>query len=201
TRLDVHLTSQQVGLVRFWGPILIGGFIAKLVWLFLARPINTLLGWSFRLFNQGFDLSTAAYTRSVSALLRGSPLILLLYGGLVYLTSWSFMHAPTGFIPPQDKGYLLVNVQLPDAASAGRTRDVVRQIEEIALDTPGVKHTVAISGQSILLGANASNFGALYLMLDEFEKRNKPELTSDAIAVALEERLHRDVPKAIVNIF
>jgi multidrug efflux pump len=201
TALNVQLTSQQLGLVRFWGPILIGGLIAKLVWLFLARPINTLLGWSFRLFNQGFDLSTAAYTRSVSALLRVSPLILLLYGGLLYLTYWSFQHAPTGFIPPQDKGYLLVNVQLPDAASTGRTRDVVRQIEEIALDTPGVKHTVAISGQSILLGANASNFGALYLMLDEFEKRNKPELSSDAIAVALEERLHREVPRAIVNIF
>ncbi len=201
TAWNVQILADNMGMVRFWGPVLIGGFIAMLVWLFLARPINTLLGWSFRLFNRGFDLSTIGYTRSVSGLLRISPLVLLLYGGLLYVTYWSFQRAPTGFIPPQDKGYLLVNVQLPDAASAGRTRDVVRQIEEIALNTKGVKHTVAISGQSILLGANASNFGALYLMLDEFEKRNKPELTSDAIAVALEEKLHEEVPRAIVNIF
>src|SRR5205807_731070 len=87
------------------------------------------------------------------------------------LTWWSFTHTPTGFIPQQDKGYLLVNVQLPDAASVGRTNEVVRGIEGLALKTPGVKHTVAISGQSILLNANSSNFGALYLMLDEFEER------------------------------
>src|SRR5207302_7527736 len=132
---------------------------------------------SFQAFNRGFDLSTTAYTRAVSGLLRVAPLVLLLYGGLLGLTWWGFQTTPTGFIPQQDKGYLLVNVQLPDAASVGRTSAVVRQIEEIALDTPGVKHTVAISGQSILLGANASNFGALYLMLDDFEKRNKPELS------------------------
>src|SRR5205823_3629857 len=82
-----------------------------------------------------------------------------------------------------------------------RTQDVVRQVEAVALKTPGVKHSVAISGQSILLGANASNFGALYLMLDDFEHRTTPEMSSEAIAAALEERLHREVPRAIVNIF
>ncbi len=117
------------------------------------------------------------------------------------MTWWSFENTPTGFIPAQDKGYLLVNVQLPDAASAGRTADVVRQIEKIALDTKGIRHTVAITGQSILLNANASNFGALYLMLDDFEERHQPELSSDAIAAALEARLRREVPRAVVNIF
>jgi multidrug efflux pump len=167
----------------------------------LGRLVNVVLGWSFRLFNQGFDLSTGGYTRSVSGLLRLSPVVLLIYVGLLGLTWWSFQKTPTGFIPQQDKGYLLVNVQLPDAASVGRTRDVVQQIEEIALKTPGVKHSVAISGQSILLNANASNFGALYLMLDDFEQRTKPELSSAAIALALEERFGREVPQAIVNIF
>ena len=91
---------------------------------------------------------------------------------------------------------------MPDAASVGRTQDVVQQIEEIALKTPGIKHTVAISGQSILLNANASNFGALYLMLDEFEHRTTHELSSEAIAAALGGAASQArCPQAIVNIF
>jgi multidrug efflux pump len=199
--LHVQVSLETMPWLRFWGPVLAGALLTEVVGVIFSRPINTLLGWSFRLFNRGFDLSTTAYTRSVGGLLRVSPLVVVLYGGLLYLTYWSFMTTPTGFIPPQDKGYLLVNVQLPDAASMGRTQDVVRQIEEIALKTPGIKHTVAISGQSILLNANASNFGALFLMLDDFEHRTKHELSSDAIAVALEDRLQREVPQAIVNIF
>src|SRR5207244_6657515 len=130
-----------------------------------------LLGWSFRVFNQGFDHATGTYTRTVGVLLRVSPVVLVVYGGLLWLTWWSFEKTPTGFIPQQDKGYLLVNVQLPDAASVGRTQDVMHRIEAIAGQSPGVRHTVAIAGQSILLNANAPNFGAMYVMLDDFHRR------------------------------
>jgi hydrophobe/amphiphile efflux-1 (HAE1) family protein len=186
---------------QLWGPIAAGTLLATLTALVCGGLINNLLGRSFSLFNWGFDFSTRFYTRAVSRLLRVSLLVLLIYGGLLGLTWWSFEEMPTGFIPAQDKGYLLVNVQLPDAASLGRTRDVVQQIEEIALKTKGVKHSVAIAGQSILLNANASNFGALYLMLDDFENRASPRLSSRAIAAKLEERFNREVPRAIVNIF
>jgi multidrug efflux pump subunit AcrB len=199
--LNVAVPPEMEGAVRLGGPIVAGAVLATLVGLVLGRPINTLLGWSFRGFNRGFDYATGGYAGAVAGLLRVSPVVLLVYGGLLGLTWWSFTHTPAGFIPQQDKGYLLVNVQLPDAASVGRTQEVVRQIEGIALQTPGVKHSVAISGQSILLNANASNFGALYLMLDEFEDRARPELSSEAIAAALEERLGREVPQAVVNIF
>src|SRR5665213_2553807 len=141
------------------------------------------------------------YTIAVSGLLRVSLVVLVVYGGLLALTWWGFTHTPTGFIPAQDKGYLLVNVQLPDASSVVRTEDVVQRIEKIARKTGGVKNTVAISGQSILLNANAPNFGALYLMLDDFDKRDRPSLTGDAIAATLQERLRREVPEAVVNIF
>jgi multidrug efflux pump len=201
TRLNAHPSPEWLESLRLWGSIAAGAVAVTLVGVILRRPVNALLSWSFRLFNLGFDRSTKWYTFGVGKLLRVSPVVVLLYGGLLYLTYWGFTTTPTGFIPQQDKGYLLVNVQLPDAASVGRTQDVVRQIEEIALETRGVKHTVAISGQSILLGANASNFGALYLMLDEFEHRTTRDLSSGAIARALEERLQRDVPRAIVNIF
>src|SRR2546421_182537 len=90
---------------------------------------------------------------------------------------------------------------MPDAASVTRTRKVVEQVEEIALQTKGIKHTVAISGQSILLGANASNFGALYLMLDDFEDRRDHDLSADAIAARLQDDLQRKVPRAQISIF
>jgi multidrug efflux pump subunit AcrB len=199
--LHLNLSPALMDSLRLWGPILGGAAAGTAVGLLLGRPTNFVLGWLFYQFNRGFDRSTTAYTRGVSKLLRVSAAVLVLYGGLLALTWWGFTTTPTGFIPQQDKGYLLVNVQLPDAASVTRTADVVAQIEKIALDTPGVKHAVAISGQSILLNANASNFGALYLMLDDFDNRTTPELSGSAIAEALEQRLQKEVPRAICNIF
>jgi multidrug efflux pump subunit AcrB len=199
--LNLEATPATLEALRFWGPIAAGGLALTALGLVLGKPINALLGLSFRSFNRGFDAATTAYTRAVSGLLRVSVAVLAVYGGLLYLTWWGFMRTPTGFIPQQDKGYLLVNVQLPDASSVLRTKDVVEQIEAIALKTPGVKHSVAISGQSILLNANASNFGALYLMLDDFEHRTPTGLSSTAIAARLQERFQEEVPQAIVNIF
>jgi multidrug efflux pump subunit AcrB len=199
SELPLELRPETLDAVRSWGPIIAGGLAGWVVALLLGRPVNALLGWSFRAFNRGFDYSIAAYTRTVSGLLYVSLVVLAIYGGLLAATYWSFTTTPTGFIPQQDKGYLLVNVQMPDAASAARTRAVVAQIEEISLNTEGVEHAVAISGQSILLGANASNFGALYLMLKPFEDRRG--LSSDTIAVRLQEELQRKVPKAAINIF
>jgi multidrug efflux pump len=187
--------------LRLWGPIVAGALAGSLAGWILRLPLNFVLGTFFRLFERAFDFSTGAYTRAIARLLRVSALVLPVYAGLLALTWWGFTHTPTGFIPQQDKGYLLVNVQLPDAASVTRTKDVVQRVEAIALQTPGVKHTVAISGQSILLNANASNFGALYLMLDDFEHRTQAGLSSDAIAQTLQDRFQAEVPQAIVNIF
>jgi multidrug efflux pump len=141
-------------------PAAVAGATAALL---LARPLNAILGRCFRLFNVGFNHVTGAYTRAVGMLLRVSALVLVVYGGLLGLTYWGLAKSPSGFIPMQDKGYLLVNVQLPDAASLERTEDVMRDIDAIARRNPGVEHTVAIAGQSILLGANAPNFGAVYV--------------------------------------
>ncbi len=125
----------------------------------LGWPLNRLLWLVFRGFNLAFDFSARIYTWSVGRLLRVSLLVLVGYGGLLYLTYVRFNETPKGFIPAQDKGYLLVNLQLPDSASVGRTEEVMRKIDELALAMPGIRHTVAISGQSISLSANAPNFG------------------------------------------
>jgi len=206
--LHSRLSPETLDSLRLWGPIIAGtlaGLVVGLGELLLSRllvgPINFLLGWSFRAFNKAFDFSTGVYARAVSGLLRVSLLVLVVYGGLLALTYWGFTHTPTGFIPQQDKGYLLVNVQLPDASSVWRTEKAVQHVEKLARETPGVKNTVAISGQSILLNANAPNFGALYLMLDDFEHRTSDELSGEGIAAALQKRFDREVPEARVHVF
>jgi multidrug efflux pump subunit AcrB len=199
--LNLDLQPEVFDGLRTWGPILLGAAAGLALALVLGKPVNLLLGWSFRAFNRAFDYTTGAYTRTVSRLLYVSLGVVAVYGGLLALTWWGFTTTPTGFIPQQDKGYLLVNVQLPDAASVTRTRDVVQKIEELVLRAEGVEHAVAISGQSILLGANASNYGALYLMLKPFEKRRDPSLSSEAIAARLQEDLQKQVPEAAINIF
>ena len=88
----------------------------------LTHLLDLALGWFFRLFNASFSLGTTIYTRIVAGLLRVSFLTLLVYGGLLVWTYWDFVHAPTGFIPQQDKGYILLSVQLPDSASMERTQ-------------------------------------------------------------------------------
>jgi multidrug efflux pump len=198
---QVPIPAATMDLVRQWGPTVAGAIGGLVTGLFLGRPLNALLGLSFHLFDRAFNFSTGTYTRAVSGLLRASTVALLVYAGLLGLTWWGFTRTPAGFIPQQDKGYLLVNVQLPDAAAVTRTNDVVERIEKIARESEGIKHTVAISGQSILLNANASNFGALYLMLDDFDHRDKPELSAEAISASLLERFQKDVPEAVVNIF
>ncbi|MCC6418586.1 MAG: efflux RND transporter permease subunit [Gemmataceae bacterium] len=168
---------------------------------FVAPPLNYLLGACFRAFNAGFECATAGYTRVVGGLLRVSAVALVLYGGLVALTYLGFVRTPKGFIPNQDMGYLLVNVQLPDSSSMQRTDRVMREIETIALKTRGVKNTVAVSGQSLLLNANASNFGSMFVMLDEFSKRTDHDLHGDAIAARLQAELQGRIEDGVINVF
>jgi multidrug efflux pump len=179
-----------------WAAAIGGGVLGAI----LAWPLNFVLGLAFRAFNKGFDLTGRVYTWFVGRLLRIAVVVLVLYAWLLNLTYTSFLDTPKGFIPTQDKGYLLVNLQLPDSASVGRTEQVMRHMEDVVLKTRGVRHTVAISGQSILLGANAPNFGAMYVMLDEFEHRRAPELSGAAIASTLQDRLQQTTPEALVNV-
>jgi hydrophobe/amphiphile efflux-1 (HAE1) family protein len=167
----------------------------------VTRVLNVILGWFFRLFNRAFGAGTALYTGLVGGLLRVSLVALLVYVGLLGLTYWEFRRVPTGFVPQQDKGYLLLNVQLPESASVERTRQVLAHIEDLARKTPGVAHTVGISGQSLILGANAPNLGSMYVILKEFSERNGPGLSADAIAAALQERCRQEVRGGTVTVF
>jgi len=143
---------------------------------FIGWLINRVLSGFFGLFNRGFNVATKTYTGSVGMLLRVSPLVLIMYCGLVYATYWEFMQTPKGFIPSQDMGYAMGNVQLPDAASAERTWEVLKRLEKIAKKTPGVAHTQIMSGQSFLLSASGSNFGSMIINFTPFEDRPNPAI-------------------------
>jgi len=177
--------------------LLAGGLIG---W-FIIRPVNAVLGWLFRGFNRLFDQVTNLYGSVVSGILRLSVIVLIAYAGLLATTYWQFTRTPTGFIPQQDKGYLILNVQMPDSASVERTERTMQIIEKIAKDTKGVKHTVGISGQSLILNAKAPNLGSMYIMLDDFDKRRDSNLTADAIAKTLQDECHQSVRRAIVKTF
>ena len=99
-------------------------------------------------------------------------MVLVVYGGLLALTCWQFSRTPTGFIPQQDKGYLLLNVQLPDSASVERTERIDGpDRSDGPRRRPGVEHTVGVSGQSLILNANAPNLGSMYVLLKQFDER------------------------------
>ena len=167
----------------------------------LTRVLDFVLGWFFKLFNKVFNASTEAYTRLVGVTLRVALLALAVYAGLLVLTYFEFIRVPSGFVPEQDKGYLILNVQLPDSSSVDRTQRVMQKIEKIARDTEGVDHTVSIAGQSLILNANAPNLGSMYVMLKEFKDRRGNEQMAPAIARKLRDRCGSEVRGAIVSVF
>lgn len=168
-----------------------------LTWL-----IDVSLGWFFRLFNSGFKFSTTIYSRMVGRLLRVPALVLIVYGGLLWLTYWGFNQLPTGFIPSQDKGYVVASIQLPDASSAIRTREVIAKIEKIALETPGVKNVNSVAGNSFTLSAYGSNFGSMFIILKDFADRHDPATQgAEAILATLRKRLAAEIPEATMQLF
>jgi multidrug efflux pump len=185
----------------YWAATFAPGLLVGLAagW-FIIGPVNAVLGWFFRGFNRVFDGITAAYGWTVGKLLRVSLIVLVVYGGLLALTWWRMATAPTGFIPVQDQGYLLVNAQLPDSASVQRTDAVLSKIDEIARTIPGVSHTVGFSGESFLTTTNGSNLGTIFIGLKPFEERTAAEY-DEVIAGKLQQQCNREIEGAIVSVF
>jgi multidrug efflux pump len=178
-----------------------GLLVGLLIGWFSIRPVNAALGWFFRLFNRAFDGLARGYGWVVGKGLRLSAIVLLIYGGLLGLTWWVFQKTPTGFVPQQDQGRLIVNVQLPDSSSLERTQAAVAEVDRIAHETPGVAHTVSIAGLSFLLQADSPNFASMFIVLDPFEKRQRPGLSDTAIMAKLRKRWAAEVKDAQVSVY
>ncbi len=166
----------------------------------LQRVLRALLGWFFRLFNFCFDVGGRLYGKVVAGALRVRWLVILLFVGLLGLTYWAFQKVPTGFIPPQDQGYLIVAIQLPDGASLARTDEIVLEATRIALDTPGIVNAVGFAGFSGATFTNASNSAAVFTALDDAAVRAEQGLDADVVLADLRGRLASIVEGFIVVI-
>lgn len=159
---------------------------AKKDWL--TRAMDFAFGWFFRPFNRFFDWAAAKYSAGVARLLRISTVALVVYGGLLVLTGSLFRATPTGFVPTQDKQYLVAFAQLPSAASLERTDAVIRRMGDVALQHPGVANAIAFPGLSINGFTNSPNSGIVFVGLKPFEDRRSAELTGQAIAHELQQQ-------------
>jgi multidrug efflux pump len=167
----------------------------------VAWVLHVSLGWLFWAFNKVFGAGTAAYTWVVVKMLRLNAVVLIVYAGLAFLAYSVFERAPTGFVPQQDQGRLIVAVQMPDSWSLQLTKEAVRKIERITLETEGVAHTTTISGMSFVQQVNSSNFASMLVILDPFTERQSPHLRDTAIMARLRKRWREEVPDATVLVF
>ncbi|HEY3658094.1 MAG TPA: multidrug efflux RND transporter permease subunit [Steroidobacteraceae bacterium] len=154
----------------------------------LQRLVNFALGWFFRPFNRAFARASDGYLRGIGRIVRTSGIALALYGGLIGLAWMGFATTPTGFVPPQDKQYLVAFAQLPDAATLDRSEDVIMRMGEIALKQPGVEHAVAFPGLSINGFTNSPNSGIVFATLKPFAERTAPGESAAGIAAALNQK-------------
>ncbi|RJR53874.1 MAG: efflux RND transporter permease subunit [Desulfobacteraceae bacterium] len=154
------------------------------------RPRTGRLNPFYRAFNFLYDRCENAYAGLVGRLVRRSVLVMVLFACLIGLTAWGFLSLPTGFLPEEDQGYAVVGVQLPDAASLERTKEVTKKLNAILAETPGVAHWVTMGGLSLLDGsAPLANASMSYLIYDDFERRAKEGLTQEKILAGLRKRL------------
>jgi len=134
----------------------------------------------FGAFNRLFRRTTDGYTGWVSRVLKASGRYMVIYGVIVATVAFLAVRMPTSFLPPEDQGYLLANVQLPPGASTARTLSVMEQAEQYFLKEPGVQGIVSVLGFSF--SGNGQNGGLLFVPLKDWKEREKPELSSEAIA-------------------
>ena len=136
-----------------------------------AGAVNGILAAFFRLFNLFFELTTGVYGAVVGRLLRMGIVVVALYLGLMALTYYGFTTVPVGFIPQQDKGYLLVTALLPPGASAERTAEVMADLDKRVTAIPGVAHRISVTGYSLLANVSQPNAGGMFVLLEPFARR------------------------------
>ncbi|MBK4721951.1 efflux RND transporter permease subunit [Azospirillum sp. YIM DDC1] len=166
----------------------------------LTRAMNKVFGGFFRLFNRVFNRASTGYGRGVGGVVRHKGLMMLVYVGLLGVTVLLGRTVPMGFVPAQDKEYLISFAQLPNGASLDRTEAVIREMTDIALARPGVQSAVAFPGLSVNGFTNSSSAGIVFVTLKPFAERKDPSLSAAAIAGDLQKR-YAGLKEAFVAIF
>ncbi|WJG08817.1 multidrug efflux RND transporter permease subunit [Aliiglaciecola sp. LCG003] len=167
----------------------------------LTRLMDKLFGyWLFKPFNRVFARGEKVYSFTVKKVVRSSAIMMVLYVGLLALTYGQFASTPTGYVPSQDKQYLVSFAQLPDASSLDRTEEVIREMSRIALEHPGVASAVAFPGLNINGFTNSPSSGIIFVTLEDFEQRNTDNLSANAIAADLGQKFSV-IQDAFISIF
>lgn len=154
--------------------------------LWMRPPSGKKKNVFYRGFNRGYAAFERFYTGVVAVMVHHARIAMLVFLGLITLTVWWYLRLPTGFLPTEDKGYGIVAIQLPDAASQARTREVTNQMNEIIAHEPGVDSWVTLGGLSILDGVNQSNSAATFIAWKDWKDR--PGLTQEAILGSLQQK-------------
>ena len=154
-------------------------------WNLIARAWEAFVG----VFNRGFDWASRSYADVANFVIQHRAVMLVIYVVLICSAGWLIATTPQGYIPAQDRGYVIISAQLPGAASLARTTEIVRRIESITLDTPGISHIAVFAGLSGATRTQASNSAALFPVFDEPEVRLKKGLNAQVITNELRKRL------------
>ena len=166
----------------------------------LTKVMDRLFGWFFRGFNRVFRAGGNAHAAGVTRVISRKAAVMLVYVVLIGVTGLLFRAVPGGFVPGQDKQYLVGFAQLPDGATLDRTEEVIRAMSDIALKHPGVESAVAFPGLSISGFTNSSNAGIVFVTLKPFDERKTPELSGGAMAMALNQKFAA-IQDAFIAIF
>ena len=154
----------------------------------VTRTVDRTIGWFFNGFNRAFHRGADAYAKLIRRILRFAAIALVIYAGLLILTYLGFKATPTGFIPTQDQGFLLMGAQLPDAVAVDRTEAVSTKIDNILRTIPAIGHTVAINGFSLLTGTVQSNACTIFVILKPFEERHAPNESMYAVLQEIQQK-------------
>lgn len=138
-----------------------------------TRLIDRLFGWVFRPFNRFFNTNAERYQRGVSKALGRRGAVFAIYAGLLLATGLMFQVVPKGFIPVQDKSYIIAGIKMPEGSSIERTDAALKKIGEIAMDIEGTQNDVAFPGFNPLQFINTPNYGVTFINLKPFGERNR----------------------------
>jgi len=155
----------------------------------LTRFMDKVFGRFFKAFNKFFGRASHGYETGVKGVLRRKGASLVVYALLAVAGLFMFKAVPPGFVPAQDKQYLIGFAQLPDAASLDRTDAVIRKMSDIAKDIPGVENSISFPGLSINGFTNAPNAGIVFVGLESFDKRKDKSKSAEAIAAEVNKRM------------
>ncbi|OLF52227.1 efflux RND transporter permease subunit [Pseudomonas chlororaphis] len=166
----------------------------------LSQIIDRLLGPLFTRFNRLSARGEQAYGNNLGRVIQRKSMTLGLYAVLLGLTAWLGHSLPGGFVPAQDKEFLVGLAQLPNGASLERTEQVIQRMNEIALKQPGVAHTLEFPGMSVNGLMNSSSAGIIFVILDPFAERHGEQMSAGAIAAALNQQF-ATIKEAFTGVF